>query len=329
MLNPTPITPEDTPKIAKKTAEINAIKLLPKLIDAFHWNQPAAIAELSESIASTLDTNHPAVAKTIRLRAGQQLRPTHLTIKPDHLISFEKAAHGFEAVILSAQVELECRAIVQEHHRRDELAAYGLQPRHRVLLYGEPGNGKTMLAEALAFELGVPFLRVKYSGLVESFMGATSKNIETIMEYARTAPCLLFLDEFDGIGMDRNDTKDVGEMRRVTNQLLISLERLPSSCFFVGATNAPSLIDSALKRRFDFMIDIPAPTFELKLRCARKELDPSITPGFDVLGHAESIASMPLPNLYAVVELCRRVRRDLVLSGGQTIDSLLASSSLV
>lgn len=307
----------------KKVAEASAIKLLPKLIDAFRWAQKPKIAEIGEAMAAAIETQHPAVAKRIRDSFGYELLQIKSVVKPERLVSFEDAAHGFEQVVLPANVETECRAIVHEHRCRDALAAYGLTPRHRVLLHGAPGNGKTLLAEALAYELQVPFLRVKYGGLVDSHLGETGKNIEIIMDYAKTAPCVLFLDEFDGIGMDRNDNRDVGEVRRITNQLLIHLERLPSSCVFVGATNAPNLIDAALQRRFDFVIEVPAPTDDLKRRCAQKELHPSITPGFDLQHLSDRIAVMPVPSLYAVVELCRRMRRDMVLNKGQGIEALM------
>ena len=319
------ILPEivENPKALKKASETAAIKLLPKLIEAFKWGNKQKIADVGESVAISIEKHHPDISRKIREIAGHTLQPVNLTAKAQGLISFEDPQHGFEAVVLSPEVKVQCEAIVQEHHRCDDLSAYGLKPRHRILLHGTPGNGKTLLAEALAYELQIPYLRIKYSSLVDSFLGATAKNIDTILDYAKTAPCLLFLDEFDGIGMDRNDNKDVGEIRRITNQLLISLERLPSSCVFVGATNAMKLIDPALKRRFDFVIEISAPNSDLILQCARKELDPALTPGHDILWLTDKIAEMQLPNLYEVVELCKQLRRDLVLNKGQGLRAIM------
>lgn len=311
-------------KLQKRAAEAAAIRQLPKLIEAFQWHQQDRVALVGESIASAVEAHHPEVSKRIRSVFGRVLRP--LAMKPEKLVDFEDARHGFDSVILPAEIQRECKAIVVEHGRCSDLAAYGLAPRHKVLLHGAPGNGKTMLAEALAYELSVPFLRVKYGGLIDSHLGETGKNLQSILDYAKTAPCVLFLDEFDGIGMDRNDNRDVGEMRRITNQLLIAIERLPSSCVLVAATNADSLLDSALKRRFDFVIEVPAPTAELRLRCAQKELAPAITPGHDVLHLAGRIALMDLPNLSAVVDLCKRIRRDLVLNSGAGIDALVGKA---
>lgn len=315
--------PASVSKAIKKANETTAIKLLPKLIEALRWGNKQRYADICESIADSIESCHPITSQKIRDVFKHDFKPLNMASKAESYLSFEDAQFGFEQVILPAAVESECRAIVQEHHRSDDLQAYGLAPRHKVLLYGTPGNGKTMLAEALAYELDIPFLRVKYSSLIDSHLGESSKNLEIIMNYAYTAPCLLFLDEFDGIGMDRNDNRDVGEMRRITNHLLISLDRLPATCVFVGATNAPDLIDKALKRRFDFVIEIPAPTKELKLICAKKEFSPTITPGHNVLHLAEIVSEMPLSNLYETVKICRKIRRDLVLNDGKGIDNIL------
>jgi hypothetical protein len=318
--------PVDLPvtKERKKLSESAAIKLLPKLTEAFLWNQRGRVAEIGEDIAAAIDTHYPAVAKRLRDSVAQELRPRQMA-QPTHLISFEDARHGLESVILPEALHSECIAIIQEHHRKDDLYAFGLFPRHKVLLHGKPGNGKTLLAEALAHELQVPFLRVKYGGLLASFLGETGKNIDTLMEYAQTAPCLLFLDEFDGIGMDRSGAGDIGEMRRITNQLLIALDRLPHTCMLVAATNSMSLVDSALKRRFDFVLEVPTPTEELIRRCAANELVPALTPGHDVSCLSERIMLLRLEKLSDVVNLCKRIRRDLVLNGGNGIDSLLSS----
>ena len=315
-----------TIRVQKKAAELSVIKLLPKFIEAFRWNHSDRMAEVGESIAAVIEAHHPAVAKKIRDTFSRELRPKNLVV-PTNLLSFEEARHGFESVVLPVELETECAAIVREHHRQSDLLAFGLEPRHKVLLHGEPGNGKTLLAEALAHELEVPFLRVKYGGLLGSYMGETGRNIDTIMEYAKTAPCLLFLDEFDGVGMDRNGISDVGEMRRITNQLLISLERLPATCVFVAATNSLNLVDKALKRRFDFVLEVPAPTVELMQRCAAKELAPALTPGKDVSDLASKVAALQLRNLSEVVDLCRRILRDLVLNDGNGIEALLSASN--
>lgn len=317
---PEPGTPAPA-RERKKAAEASAIKLLPKFIQAWRWGHKQQMLEVSEAMAEAIQPHFPKIAKAITDQSKMEMKPVAVML-PEGLLTLEHARHGLDQVILPTETELACRAIIQEHWRSEDLQAFGLAPRHKVLLHGTPGNGKTLLAEALARELDVPFLRVKYSGLMTSYLGETGKNLDRIMEYAKTAPCVLFLDEFDGVGLERNSL-DVGEMRRVTNQLLISMERLPSTCLFVAATNVHSQIDGALRRRFDFTIEIPSPTLALKLRCAQKELRPELTPGHDLMHFCERVANCTTTNLFEVVELCRRLRRDLVLNDGEGLEAIL------
>ncbi|MFC6282203.1 MULTISPECIES: AAA family ATPase [Polaromonas] len=311
----------------KKAAETSVVRLLPKFLQACTWGHSPGMQEVATNMAGILDEQYPAVAKSIREQYRFQHRQAPKQL-PESLISLEDPRHGLHAVILSQETIEKCHAIVQEHSRSEELKAFGLAPRHKVLLHGAPGNGKTMLAEALAWELHVPFLRVKYSGLIDSHLGETGKKLDMVMDYAKTAPCVLFLDEFDAVGLARGEGSDVGEMRRITNQLLIAMERLPSTCVFVAATNAHNMLDAAVKRRFDFAIELASPTTELKLLCAQMELAPALTPGHDLLHLCGRISERSSANLFEVVELCRRIRRDLVLNAGEGIQTIIEARSV-
>ncbi|MGH8159291.1 MAG: AAA family ATPase [Rhodanobacter sp.] len=278
------------------------------------------MAELTGQLADAIEAKYPAIARNIRAN-GQVLAPKDDLPPPSDLLELVEPRHGFEAVISPDSIAMQCQAIVAEHGRRSELAAFDLEPRHKVLLFGPPGNGKTMLAEAMAKELGVPFLVVRYGGLIESYLGATGKNVDKVFSYAATGPCVLFLDEFDGVGMDRSRTGDVGELRRVTNHLLIAIDRLPSHVTLVCATNAADLVDPALKRRFDFVIELQAPSEELRLRCARQQLDPAITGGHELRHLVDAVAATAPNNLSEVVQLCKRLRRQLALHGLESIET--------
>jgi SpoVK/Ycf46/Vps4 family AAA+-type ATPase len=151
------------------------------------------------------------------------------------------------------------RQIIEEHQRADVLRASGYEPRHRVLLSGPPGNGKTSFAEAVAEGLGLPFFVVRYDALIGSYLGETNARLRKLFDYVRTTPSVLFFDEFDAIGKERGDTHETGEIKRVVSFLLMQLDQLPSYVVVVAATNHGELLDRAVWRRFQMRLAIPAP----------------------------------------------------------------------
>ena len=166
-------------------------------------------------------------------------------------------------LFLSPCVLNACAEFVDEQRRADVLRAHGLEPRHRVLLSGPPGNGKTSLAEALAFELALPLFVVRYDAVVTSYLGETAQRLRRLFDLVRTEPCVLFFDEFDAIGKERGDIHETGEIKRVVTTLLMQLDELPSYCVLLAATNHPELLDRATWRRFEVRLELTAPTTTL------------------------------------------------------------------
>ena len=142
-----------------------------------------------------------------------------------------------DALILGDEVLTACRELVEEQQRTDLLRSYGVEPEHRVLLSGPPGNGKTSLAEALAAELIVPLFVVRYEAVIGSFLGETSSRLKRLFDFVRTHQCVLFFDEFDTLGKERGDTHETGEIKRVVSSLLLQIDSLPSHVVVVTATN--------------------------------------------------------------------------------------------
>jgi SpoVK/Ycf46/Vps4 family AAA+-type ATPase len=129
----------------KKAAEANALKLLPKIIEASLWGQQDTAEKIGRDIAHIIEPTHPAVAQNILKQFAASTRPAKLVRRPEQLVDFCDARHGLNDVILPEAIERECRAIVMEHQRSNELAQFGLTPRPKILLCGPPGNGKTRL----------------------------------------------------------------------------------------------------------------------------------------------------------------------------------------
>ena len=160
---------------------------------------------------------------------------------------------------LTKNVREACDELIEEQRRADLLRAHGVDPRHRLLLVGPPGNGKTSLAESLAYEMGLPLMTVRYEAVITSFLGETAQRLKRLFDYVRTQPCVLFFDEFDAIGKERGDIHETGEIKRVVTTLLLQLDDLPSYCVLVGATNHPELLDRATWRRFELKLELGRP----------------------------------------------------------------------
>ena len=150
--------------------------------------------------------------------------------------------------------------LVEEQRRADLLRSHSLEPRHRLLLVGPPGNGKTSLAEAIAEALALPLFVVRYELMIGSFLGETATRLKRMIDYARTQPCVLFFDEFDAIGKERGDKHETGEIKRVVSSLLMQVDDLPSYTIVIAATNHAELLDKAAWRRFQLKIELPQPT---------------------------------------------------------------------
>lgn len=163
-------------------------------------------------------------------------------------------------LILTKDLYSSCKELIEEQTRADLLRAHNIEPRHRVLLAGPPGNGKTSLAEALATELAIPLLVVRYEAVIASYLGETAVRLSRLFDQVRTRHCVLFLDEFDVLGKERGDIHETGEIKRVVSSLLLQIDALPSYVVVVTATNHPELLDRAAWRRFQMRLNLPFPT---------------------------------------------------------------------
>jgi transitional endoplasmic reticulum ATPase len=156
------------------------------------------------------------------------------------------------------------REIVELPMRHPELFRHlGIEPPKGVLLYGPPGVGKTLLAKALANEVGAYFIAINGPEIMSKFYGESEQRLREIFEEARkNAPAIIFIDEIDAIAPKREEV--VGEVeKRVVAQLLTLMDGLAERgrVIVIGATNRPDALDPALRRpgRFDREIEIPPP----------------------------------------------------------------------
>ena len=186
-----------------------------------------------------------------------QTEPTH---HGRDFIAEIQPRRQIEELALPDSVRTACLQLIEEHHRADLLRSYGLEPRHRVLLIGPPGNGKTTLAECIAEALALPLFAVRYELMTGKYLGETAERLKRLFDYVRTTPCVLFFDEFDVLGKERGDVHETGEIKRVVSSLLLQIDDLPSYAVVMAATNHSELLDRAVWRRFQVRMKLPKPT---------------------------------------------------------------------
>lgn len=163
-------------------------------------------------------------------------------------------------MVLDVGIHEQLQRILKEQHMFTRIREHGLSPRRKLLLVGPPGTGKTMTASVLAGELGLPLFLVRLDALITKFMGETAAKLRQVFDAITEVRGVYFFDEFDAIGSQRGLANDVGEIRRVLNSFLQMIEQDQSSSLILAATNHPEILDYALFRRFDDVIEYHLPT---------------------------------------------------------------------
>lgn len=268
---------------------------------------------LADRLTKALNTR-PALngngsySRSVQVDQAGQARDLVMEIMPSRRLE--------DLILQDECLRLVCQ-VIEEQLRADLLRAHSLEPRHRILLVGPPGNGKTSLAEAIAESLSVPFFVVRYDAIIGSFLGETASRLRRVFDYARTIPCVLFFDEFDALGKERGDIHETGEIKRVVSSLLLQIDDLPSYTTVIAATNHEELLDRAAWRRFELRLELPPPSTRqvaAYLNHFLEDLQPLIktTP----TGLAKALGS---PTFSELEQFCLNLRRKLVLSLGELI----------
>ncbi len=178
------------------------------------------------------------------------------------LLQVRNPERVLDDLVLGEGVKQAVVRVLRETQNSEILESHGLTPIRRALFCGPPGCGKTATAEAMASELGLPLLYVRFDAVVSSLLGETAANIRKVFDFASRGQWVLFFDEFDAIGRSRDDATEHGEIKRVVNSFLQLLDNFRGRSLVIAATNFEQALDPAIWRRFDDVVKFPKPGVE-------------------------------------------------------------------
>lgn len=293
-------SPDDLSQLAKRVVEAERKAGHDKLADQLQiiLNQP----RLAKKGPPPRTDSERSLTELPLSRRGGELLAT--------IVSRDALEHH---MVLPPSIEARFARIECEYAARDRLGSYGLRPRKTILLYGAPGCGKSLGAKRLAWNTGLPLMKVRFDVLISSFFGESASNLRSIFIAAKERPCVLLLDECDFIARSRTNSKDIGEASRIVNSLLQLMEEYDAPGLLVATTNIESSLDEALFRRFDDVFQIPLPgpeEVEKLLRLTLSAINATGTIDWQELAHAMAGSSAAM-----VVKAAQNAAKAAVLAG--------------
>ncbi|ARQ94255.1 AAA family ATPase [Levilactobacillus brevis] len=239
---------------------------IPDLVNSFIKQDNNSFEITTLTLIRLLEKRDDKIAQQLKkilsdYRAGNShvKEARSLTSTENRMINLTIPSKKIKDLVTSKAIHDDILEVIKSHEKAEELYKVGLNPISKVLFSGPSGTGKSTAAEVIAAELRIPLYRVNTAQLLSSYLGDTSKNVDTVIEFVRTHRVVLLLDEFDSIGMGREENNDIGEMRRIVNTLLQSLDSWENQGIFIATTNRVKDVDGALMRRFDFNVQFAEP----------------------------------------------------------------------
>lgn len=252
---------------------------------------------------------------------GQKTKPIPIVQPRGELVGLLTASFPtirLADMALDQSVRSRLERILLEQRQREKLRAHGMSPIQKLLLVGPPGTGKTMTASALASELGIPLFTIRLDGLITRYLGETAAKLRLIFDAIQQTRAVYFFDEFDALGSERATKNEVGEIRRVLNSFLQFLEQDDSDSLVAGATNHPQILDKALFRRFDAVIEYGLPSADISEQVMRARLALLDTSKVDWSAAAEAAEGLSHSE---VTRACEQAAKNAILQQHTRIDT--------
>lgn len=312
------------------------VESIRKLIVAFKKGDTGAFyGAVHEYVEEERRRNHPVVARDIEriLKNGNGHTLALLTARDPTsilgelpadkergtpLVEIREDERSLDELVLGAEIHAVVDRLVLEHRRSEMLHSHGLRASGKVLFCGPPGCGKTVVASAVAKALYLPLVLVRFDAIVSSYLGDTAANLRKVFDFARARPMVLFFDEFDAIGKRRTDEADHGELKRVVNSFLQMLDGFRGESMIVAATNHEQILDPALWRRFDEIVQFPRPLpDQIEVLLARSLRQIGVAPSVSLRDQARKLVGMSFAD---VERIATDVIKTTVLDGAKEVD---------
>jgi len=207
-------------------------------------------------------------------------------------LEIKKFKKDWTDLVITTKIRNSLESIIEENNKREILAVYGLKPKKTLLFFGPPGCGKTLTAQVLSGILGYPMIYIRFDGVISSYLGETAGNLRKIFDFIKDGRWIIFFDEFDVIGKQRDDPFEHGEMKRVVNNFLQMIDNYSGESIIICATNHQHLLDPALWRRFDDIILFDIPNKENRIKLIKRNLRSVRTISLDYILLADNMKGM-------------------------------------
>lgn len=226
---------------------------------------------------------HSIVAQEIRKlidknrSANRIIRMSFMNTALSDSVVEELNLYTLDDIVVADDIRARISRTILEYQERELLERNGLQNRSRLLFGGPSGTGKTMTASVIANETGLPLYVVQLEKIVSRFLGSTSAKLAELFDAIGTHPGVYLFDEFDALGAERERDNEVGEMRRILNSFLKLIEQPLKRSIVITATNDMKVLDKALFRRFDDVVQFALPTQSEVKALLQKQLENRLT----------------------------------------------------